>query len=76
MFLHIPDFQYNLLFVSKLTRDHNCALTFIADLCVIQDLSSRTLIGVGRHQDGLYLLETVKCGGVAMKVGRAMDGAL
>lgn len=53
--LHIPDFKCNLISVSKLTRKHNCAVTFIVDSCVKQDLHSRTLIGKGRHQVYLRL---------------------
>nr|KYP53520.1 hypothetical protein KK1_024658 [Cajanus cajan] len=71
--LNIPDFKCNLLSVSKLTREHNCALTFVDDLCVIQDLTTRTLIGVGRHQNGLSLLEPIQDGVVAMKVDRSID---
>lgn len=61
--LNIPDFKCNLLSVSKLTRNLNCALTFFPDFCVMQDLPLRNLIGIGRHCDGLYLLEpTIKKG--------------
>ncbi|KAJ1437402.1 Zinc finger, CCHC-type superfamily [Sesbania bispinosa] len=74
--LHIPEFQCNLLSISKLTREYDCALTFVADLCVMQDLHSRNLIGVGRHQDGLYLLEPVQNRGAAMKVGRSIEADL
>lgn len=55
--LGVPDFCFNLLSVSKLTRDLNCALIFWSDLCVIQDLHSMTPIGVGRMRNGLYYLE-------------------
>lgn len=74
--LHVPKFQSNLLPVSKLARECNCSLTLVADYCVIQDLPSRTLIGVGRHQDTLYLLGPMKGEGVAMKVSKSVDEGL
>nr|KYP53677.1 Retrovirus-related Pol polyprotein from transposon TNT 1-94 [Cajanus cajan] len=74
--LNIPDFKCNLLSVSKLTREHNCALTFVDDLCVIQDLTTRTLIGVGRHRDGLYLLEPIQDGVMEIKVDRSIDESI
>ncbi|KAL0399838.1 UNVERIFIED_CONTAM: Copia protein [Sesamum radiatum] len=74
--LNILDFKCNLLSVSRLTRDFNCALTFLADFCIIQDLPTRNLIGVGRHCDGLYLLEPVRDGGAAMTVSGQHNSAL
>ena len=52
--LHIPDFKCNLLSVSKLTKDIKCAVTFFPDFFILQDLSSRTLIGMGECKNGLY----------------------
>ncbi|KAK3034764.1 hypothetical protein RJ639_032277 [Escallonia herrerae] len=58
--LGVPEFHFNLLSVSKLTRDLNYALTFLSGFCVIQDLPSRMLIGVGKEWNGLYYLEPMK----------------
>ncbi|OMO75305.1 Integrase, catalytic core [Corchorus capsularis] len=74
--LNIPDFKCNLISVGRLTNDLNCALIFIADFCVIQDLPSRRLIGVGRLRDGLYYLEPVRNGGVAMSVNKGKDSSV
>lgn len=52
--LNIPDFKRNLLYVSKSTKQFNRALTFVADFCVMLDLPTKSLIGVGRYWDGLY----------------------
>ncbi|CAL1356682.1 unnamed protein product [Linum trigynum] len=57
--LHVPDFQCNLLSVSRLTTDLPVALIFLSDFCVIQDLPSKRLIGMGKHIDGLYYLKLV-----------------
>ncbi|KAK1423454.1 hypothetical protein QVD17_18757 [Tagetes erecta] len=52
--LHVPNFKCNLLSVNKLSKDLKCAVTFFPDFCVMQDLNSRTLIGVGNCKKGLY----------------------
>ncbi|OMO64840.1 Integrase, catalytic core [Corchorus capsularis] len=74
--LNIPDFKCNLISVGRLTNDLNCALIFISDFCVIQDLPSRRLIGVGRLRDGLYYLEPVHNGGVLMSVNKGKDSSV
>ncbi|CAH9112219.1 unnamed protein product [Cuscuta epithymum] len=71
--LYIPQFQCNLISVSRLTSDLNCTLTFFSDFCVFQDLSTRKLIGVGKFRDGLYYLESQKSEGVAMSVSITSD---
>ncbi|KAL0439249.1 UNVERIFIED_CONTAM: Retrovirus-related Pol polyprotein from transposon RE2 [Sesamum latifolium] len=73
--LNIPNFKCNLLFVSRLTRDFS-ALTFLANFCIIQDLPTRNLIGAARHCGGLYLLELVLDGGVAMTVSGKHNSTL
>lgn len=45
--LHIPDFNCNLLYVSRLTTNLQCAITFLLDFCNMQDLLSQNLIGMG-----------------------------
>nr|GMC49225.1 retrovirus-related Pol polyprotein from transposon TNT 1-94 [Ipomoea batatas] len=68
--LNIPDFKCNLISVGKLTKDYNCTLTFFSDFCILQDLPSRKLIGVGRMCNGLYDLEPTLREGVAMSVNK------
>ncbi|CAH9144815.1 unnamed protein product [Cuscuta epithymum] len=85
--LYIPKFQCNLLSVSRLTSDLNCTFTFFPDFCILQDVPSRKLIGVGKFRNGLYYLECPKSEAVAMSVsvtsnlwhqrlGHASDGKL
>ena len=55
--------------MSKLTRTLNCSISFFLDYCLIQDLSTKRVIGLGRESGGLYILETevptpVACSGV------------
>lgn len=74
--LHIPDFKCNLLSIIRLTREYNCAIVFVADFCVIQDLPSGNLIRMDKHQDGLYLLEPTQDRRVALKVGKTNEATL
>lgn len=66
--LNIPNFECNLLSVSKLTREFNCALTFFPGFCTMQDLHSRKLIGMGKQAGGLYIMESMREEGKAMSV--------
>ncbi|OIT19232.1 hypothetical protein A4A49_57131, partial [Nicotiana attenuata] len=54
--LYIPEFKYNLLSVSKITKELQCCAAFFPDFCVFQELSSGKVIGIGRKKDGLYIL--------------------
>jgi hypothetical protein len=47
--LGVLDFRFNLLSISKLTNDLHCAVTFMPNSFVIQNLASKKLIGVGRE---------------------------
>ena len=54
--LYVPDSPFNLISISKLTRDLNCLITF-SDHCVtLQDRSTRQTIGIGRESQGLFIL--------------------
>ncbi|GKC02060.1 cysteine-rich receptor-like protein kinase 8 [Tanacetum coccineum] len=54
--LVVPSFKFSLLLVSKLTKDSNCFMTFYSQFCVIQDLVTRKVLGMGKKQAGLYHL--------------------
>ncbi|XP_070011051.1 uncharacterized protein [Nicotiana sylvestris] len=54
--LYVPDFKFNLMFVSKLTRDIQCGALFLPKLCGFQDLYSGRVKGIGKKTGGLYLL--------------------
>ena len=57
--LHVPNFNCNLLSVSRLSKDLQCAITFFPDFCVMQGLRTRNLIGAGRCKGGLYRMGMV-----------------
>ena len=54
--LHVPTLSHNLIFVRKLTRDHDCKVIFFTSYCVFQDLTTGKTIGVAKEKGGLYYL--------------------
>ncbi|XP_058783503.1 uncharacterized protein LOC131658196 [Vicia villosa] len=56
--LYMPEFSFNLISVPKLTKTLNCQLMFTDVNCVIQDLSSKMMIGTAELHGGLYLLKS------------------
>lgn len=57
--LCIPDFRYNLLSVSKITRELNCSVNFFPEFCIFQDLLSGKVLEIGREKEGLYLMKHI-----------------
>lgn len=55
--LHVPNLDCNLLSVSKLCEDLNCATKFVSNMCEFQDLDSGRMIDNDRMSSGLYLLQ-------------------
>ncbi|KAF3677194.1 hypothetical protein FXO37_04949 [Capsicum annuum] len=56
--LYIPFFKFNLLSVSKLTKDLHCFVSFYPDFFLLQDLYTRKVKRIGKEKDSLYLLYT------------------
>ncbi|KAE8672369.1 hypothetical protein F3Y22_tig00111843pilonHSYRG00119 [Hibiscus syriacus] len=56
--LFVPNFSHNLLSVSRLVKDHGCILSFHPDICILQDLYSGMIKGIGRRFNGLYIFES------------------
>ena len=55
--LFLPDFKVNLLSVSKLTKELNYMVGFFPNFCILQDLSTCQLKGIGKKDYGLYILQ-------------------
>ena len=55
--LSLPNFSFNLVSVSKLTRALQCCVSFFPDYCLFQDLMTKQIIGRGRESGGLYILD-------------------
>ena len=69
--MSLPQFSFNLISESKLTHTLNCSISFFPDHCLIQDLSTKWIIGRGREFGGPYILEIevpklVACSGVVI----------
>jgi len=56
--LYVPHFQLNLIFVSKLTYQLKCTLTFTSTHCIIHDNLTQERIGTVKTIVGLYLVTT------------------
>ena len=55
--LGLPKLAFNLISVSKLTKDLNCCILFFSDYCIFQDLMTKKIIGKGHVSDSLYILD-------------------
>ena len=55
--LRVPSFHVNLLSVSQLTSALNCSIHFFPTFCVLQDLTTKRMIGLRKQYKGLYYLE-------------------
>ncbi|CAL9233896.1 unnamed protein product, partial [Arabidopsis halleri] len=55
--LYIPQFKFNLLSISCLTKSMGCKVWFDEHSCVLQDPSRELMIGVGRQVANLYFLD-------------------
>ncbi|XP_060194555.1 probable leucine-rich repeat receptor-like protein kinase At1g35710 isoform X2 [Lycium barbarum] len=58
--LHVSTFKFNLLSVSKLTKQLSCSVSFYPDFYLFQELFTGRVIGIGRERDGLYILREQK----------------
>ena len=55
--LHIPDFHFNLLSVSKLTKQYSANVIFTPNVCLLQGHTLGKDLILGRKHVGLYCLE-------------------
>ena len=58
--LYVPKLNCSLISVTQLIDETNCIVQFTNSLCVIQDRTSRTLIGLGERIDGLYYFRGIR----------------
>ena len=54
--LYAPDSPFNLISISKLTRDLNCLITFSNNSITLQDRSTGRTIAIRRESQGLFHL--------------------
>lgn len=58
--LHVPDFHFNLLSVSQLTKELNSCVLFYPHFCLIQDLYSGKMKRIGRVKGSPYSFHSPK----------------
>ena len=54
--LYVPNFNFNLISISKLISNLHCTLNFSVDFCKIQDVTTLKMIGLAKLREGLYHL--------------------
>jgi len=52
--LFVPSLNCSLILIAQLIEDLSCNVTFTRKLCVVQDPTMKTLIGLGEHRRGVY----------------------
>jgi hypothetical protein len=55
--LCVPSFSFNLVSISKLTKNISCCVMFLTNTCYIQYLQTWKTIGVGKESSGLFHLQ-------------------
>lgn len=55
--LYVPDFHYNLLSVTKLSKNSGWELVFCSQWCLIQDVMNKKKIGSTKAINDLYHLD-------------------
>ena len=55
--LHTPEFQFNLLSISKLTKQFSANVIFTPECCVLQDQAMKRAVILGKENKGLYYME-------------------
>ena len=59
--LYVPNFPFNLISISKLTRDFHCVLTFSHNSVTLLDRHTGKTIGIGHEPQGLFNLSSPLC---------------
>ncbi|KAK2997862.1 hypothetical protein RJ639_026352 [Escallonia herrerae] len=55
--LYVPNLAVNLIYVSCLATDANYFVAFSHDICVLQDHTLKSTIGVGKMHQGLFVFQ-------------------
>lgn len=54
--LYVPQFKFNLMFMSSLPRNSHVEVRCLTDSCFVQDLHNKMMIGRGERLADLYIL--------------------
>ena len=69
--LYVPDSPFNLISISKLTRDLNCLISLSDNFITLQDQSTRRTIGIGREFQSLFHLSSPSSSTVCTSIDTA-----
>lgn len=64
--LYVPKLAVNLISVSRLTTDADCFVVFSPDICVLQDRTMKSPIGLGRLIRGVFVFQSVLAASTAV----------
>ena len=59
--LLVPQFNCNLLSVSKFAQDSNCLVTFTSNSCLFQDQNQVKTLAAGTEQGGIFFFNFTQC---------------
>ncbi|KAK3013224.1 hypothetical protein RJ639_009765 [Escallonia herrerae] len=63
--IYVPNLAVNLISVSCLATDANCFVAFSNDICVLQDRTSKSSIGLGKMHQGVFVFQPLSTATVA-----------
>ncbi|KAK3019234.1 hypothetical protein RJ639_004678 [Escallonia herrerae] len=63
--LYVPNLAVNLIYVSCLATDANCFMAFSHDICLLQDCTSKSRIGLGKMHRGAFVFQPLSTATVA-----------
>ncbi|XP_075082933.1 uncharacterized protein LOC142166938 [Nicotiana tabacum] len=62
---YISQFKFNLLLVSKLTKELRCLVAFFPDFCIFQELFTGKVKAISKEDHGLYILRSQAAGNIS-----------
>lgn len=75
--LFVPEFKYNLIFVSQLIVELSCTIFFDHNGCKLQDQQSGVVSLIGKKKDNLFfLLQGTKDSFVSLKVAVGVEDVM
>jgi hypothetical protein len=69
----IPKLKLNLASVGQICDSSDYLIMFFGSFCYVQDLQSQKLIGTGRRENGLYILDELKVPAAAAATTTIVD---
>ncbi|KAK3014591.1 hypothetical protein RJ639_009824 [Escallonia herrerae] len=74
--LYVPNLAVNLISVSCLATDANCSVAFSSDICVLQDHTWKSPIGLGKMHRGVFVFQPLSTATVVQPLSTATVAAV